>query len=243
VTDGIVAAADSEALSPIRNLGEQLVVLERLFDDFEGNIKLGRRQWGRWGQCKWDGGTAWFLPSPILQWTQIGGGRRRIQKGIVTTSSLCLIMNRGGCVMCVCVCVFRCVRCREVTHQPGIKEFAGYIYRSGAANKLHIFWCPIIEKRWFGGGIAYVAFDKKFTSRQVGSFPNNWDFLNFVPPFFFLKKTHWAERFFYETMVCFRGVAKCLWLSLNSNFWPRNSVSKSKIIRKWWVFRFDVPER
>jgi len=42
VTDGIVAAADSEALSPIRNLGEQLVVLERLFDDFEGNIKLGR---------------------------------------------------------------------------------------------------------------------------------------------------------------------------------------------------------
>jgi len=51
----------------------------------------------------------------------------------------CLIMNRGGCVMCVCVCVFRCVRCREVKHQPGIKEFAGYIYRSGAANKLHIF--------------------------------------------------------------------------------------------------------
>jgi hypothetical protein len=38
VTDGIAAAADGEALSPIRNLGEQLVMLENLFDDFEGNI-------------------------------------------------------------------------------------------------------------------------------------------------------------------------------------------------------------
>jgi len=38
VTDGITAAAYGEALSPIRNLGEQLVVLEHLFDDFEGNI-------------------------------------------------------------------------------------------------------------------------------------------------------------------------------------------------------------
>ena len=42
VTDGIAAAADSEALSPIWNLGERLVVLERLFDVFEGNINLGR---------------------------------------------------------------------------------------------------------------------------------------------------------------------------------------------------------
>ena len=38
VTDGITAAADGEALSPIRNLGERLVVLEHLFDDFKGNI-------------------------------------------------------------------------------------------------------------------------------------------------------------------------------------------------------------
>jgi len=38
VTDGIPAAADGEALSPIQNLGERLVVLEHLFDDFEGNI-------------------------------------------------------------------------------------------------------------------------------------------------------------------------------------------------------------
>ena len=38
VTDGIAAAADGEALSPIRNLGERLLVLEHLFDDFEGNI-------------------------------------------------------------------------------------------------------------------------------------------------------------------------------------------------------------
>ena len=38
VTDGIAAAADGEALSPIRNLGERLVVLEHLFDDFKGNI-------------------------------------------------------------------------------------------------------------------------------------------------------------------------------------------------------------
>ena len=38
VTDRIVAAADGDALSPIRNLGERLVVLKHLFDDFEGNI-------------------------------------------------------------------------------------------------------------------------------------------------------------------------------------------------------------
>ena len=38
VTDGIAAAADGEALSPIRNLGEQLVMLEHFFYDFEGNI-------------------------------------------------------------------------------------------------------------------------------------------------------------------------------------------------------------
>ncbi len=38
VTDRIAAAADGEALSPIQNLGERLVVLEHLFDDFEGNI-------------------------------------------------------------------------------------------------------------------------------------------------------------------------------------------------------------
>ena len=38
VTFGIAAAADGEALSPIRNLGERLVVLEHLFDVFEGNI-------------------------------------------------------------------------------------------------------------------------------------------------------------------------------------------------------------
>ena len=36
VTDRIAAAADGEALSPIRNLGERLFVLEHLFDDFEG---------------------------------------------------------------------------------------------------------------------------------------------------------------------------------------------------------------
>ncbi len=38
VADGIAVAADGEAMSPIRNLGEQLDLLERLFDDFEGNI-------------------------------------------------------------------------------------------------------------------------------------------------------------------------------------------------------------
>ncbi len=37
VADGIAVAADVEALSPIRNLGERLVVLERLFNDFKGN--------------------------------------------------------------------------------------------------------------------------------------------------------------------------------------------------------------
>jgi len=35
---GAAAAADGEALSPIWNLGEQLVLLKHLFNDFEGNI-------------------------------------------------------------------------------------------------------------------------------------------------------------------------------------------------------------
>jgi hypothetical protein len=38
VADGIAVAADGEAMSPICNLGERLVLLERLFDNFEGNI-------------------------------------------------------------------------------------------------------------------------------------------------------------------------------------------------------------
>ena len=38
VADGIAVAADGEAMSPICNLGERLVLLERLFNDFEGNI-------------------------------------------------------------------------------------------------------------------------------------------------------------------------------------------------------------
>ena len=36
VTDVIAAAADGEALLPSQNLRERLVVLEHLFDDFEG---------------------------------------------------------------------------------------------------------------------------------------------------------------------------------------------------------------
>ncbi len=38
MTDRIAAAADGKALSSIRNLGERLIVLEHLSDDFEGNI-------------------------------------------------------------------------------------------------------------------------------------------------------------------------------------------------------------
>ena len=38
VTDGITAAADGKALSPIRNLGERLIVLGHLSDDSKGNI-------------------------------------------------------------------------------------------------------------------------------------------------------------------------------------------------------------
>ncbi len=90
------------------------------------------------------------------------------------------------------------------TYRPGNLS----VYCSGAANKLNTFWCPIIEKRWFGGGISYVAFDIKFTSRQVGFFPQQLGFLEFCSRSYFPKKTHWAERFFYETMVCFWGVAK-----------------------------------
>jgi len=39
-------------------------------------------------------------------------------------------------MMCVCVCVFRCVRCREVTRQPGFSEFAGNIYYLGINTTL-----------------------------------------------------------------------------------------------------------
>ena len=38
VAAGIAVAADGKAMSPIRNLGEQLVLLKCLFNDFEGNI-------------------------------------------------------------------------------------------------------------------------------------------------------------------------------------------------------------
>jgi len=62
------------------------------------------------------------------------------------------------------------------------------MYHSGAGNKLHIFWCPIIEKQWFGGGISYVAFDIKFTSRQVGFFPRQLGFLEFCSHNFFTRK-------------------------------------------------------
>ncbi len=39
-------------------------------------------------------------------------------------------------------------------------------------------------------------------------FQDNWDILNFVPAHYFFFETHWAKGFFYETLVCFRGVAK-----------------------------------
>ena len=55
VTDGIPAAADGEALSPIRNLGERLVVLEHFFDDFDGNIN--------WEEDDEDNGNGTVTPS------------------------------------------------------------------------------------------------------------------------------------------------------------------------------------
>ena len=70
------------------------------------------------------------------------------------------------------------------------------VYRSGAANKLHIFWCPIIEKRWFGGGISYVAFDIKFTSRQVGFFPRQLGFLEFCSRNYFPQKNSLGRTIF-----------------------------------------------
>jgi hypothetical protein len=39
-------------------------------------------------------------------------------------------------MMCVCVCVFRCGRCREVTRQPGFSEFAGNMYHLGIKTTL-----------------------------------------------------------------------------------------------------------
>jgi len=47
-------------------------------------------------------------------------------------------------------------------------------------------------KTMFWGGISYVAFDIKFTSRQVVFFSRQLGFLDFFPTIFFLKKTHWA---------------------------------------------------
>ncbi len=55
VTDGIPAAADGKALSPIRHLGERLVVLEHFFDDFDGNIN--------WEEDDEDNGNGTVTPS------------------------------------------------------------------------------------------------------------------------------------------------------------------------------------
>ncbi len=58
------------------------------------------------------------------------------------------------------------------------------------------------------GGISYIDLDTKLRHKSQFCFQDNLDILNFVPAHYFFFETHWAKRFFYETLVCFRGVAK-----------------------------------
>jgi hypothetical protein len=58
------------------------------------------------------------------------------------------------------------------------------------------------------GGISYIDFDTKLRHKSQFCFRDKWDILNFVPANYFFIKTHWAEGFFYKTLVCFQGVTK-----------------------------------
>ena len=97
-------------------------MLERLFDDFEGNIN-----WEDDDKDDKDYANG-MVAQPDFSRHQFSNGRslaeeeeeyrREMSLPPLFTLSL-LLANRGGCcVMCVCVCVFRCVRYREVTPQP-----------------------------------------------------------------------------------------------------------------------------
>jgi len=103
VTDVIAAAADGEALSPIRNLGEQLVVLEKNFDDFKGNINweddneddevmrtMRTMRMGWWHS---------LIPPVTNSWMDTSWRRKKkhTEGSCHNLLSLpCLIVNRGG---------------------------------------------------------------------------------------------------------------------------------------------------
>ena len=84
-----------------------------------------------------------------------------------------------------------------------------------ARQTKNIFWCPIIKKWWFGGGISYVAFDLKFTSRQVGFFPREMGFLEFCSHNIFRKKLIWHNDFSTRLWYVFegRGIITFWWFS------------------------------
>jgi hypothetical protein len=107
VTDGIAAAADGEALSPIRNLGERLVVLKHLFGDFKGNIN-----WEEDDDEDEDDANGMVAhtnsPKDKAWWMK----KKHTEGSYHDLLSLpCLIVNRGGCVICVCLCVSLCQVC------------------------------------------------------------------------------------------------------------------------------------
>ena len=110
VTDGIADASDGEALSPIRNLGERLVVLV-LFDDFEGNIN-----WEDYDKNDEDDANGTVAQTDSSRHQFLDAAWRRKKKNtegnchdLLSLPCLVLLVNRGGCCgVCVCLCVSLC---------------------------------------------------------------------------------------------------------------------------------------
>ncbi len=99
----IAVAADGDTLLPIQNLGNQFVVLEHLFDDFEGNIN--------WEDDNEDNVNGTVMQSDSFHdqssyghsWENGEEAYRR--QWLLQMDQSNLIVKGGGCV---CLCVLLC---------------------------------------------------------------------------------------------------------------------------------------
>jgi hypothetical protein len=104
-------------------------VLKHLFDDFKGNIN-----WEEDDDEDEDDANGMVAhtnsPKDKAWWMK----KKHTEGSYHDLLSLpCLIVNRGGCVICVCLCVSLCQVC---VAQPGISKFAGNIYHLGIFTTL-----------------------------------------------------------------------------------------------------------
>jgi hypothetical protein len=68
-------------------------------------------------------------------------------------------------------------------------------------------------------------------------------FLVFVPAFFFLKKTHWREKFLRRKLVCFRGVAKSSFFDDLATCFSINSFLPIRFLNINCSVNFDAQEQ